>query len=230
LTLLGAGLATAIILFLVLGHCTERQQVNGQLAPTTGLLSVITASAGTVTHVFVHASARLPGMSNERDSAALGNTRAAIGAQLRAQRQRLKQNLTTQTRQSQVRPSSLKAGLQLLEARERQIEAQLVLQSEQVASAEHLLKQIQLLRKKDYVSAQQLKTAALHAKAELKTLERQRLQTRRQYGHVASILRSALRPKQVVALTGQRAKQPLHRVNVALTRQSMFACGQPRVL
>src|SRR5699024_10049582 len=88
LTLLGAGLATAIILFLVLGHCTERQQVNGQLAPTTGRLSVITASAGTVTHVFVHASARLPGMSNERDSAALGNTRAAIGAQLRAQRQR----------------------------------------------------------------------------------------------------------------------------------------------
>src|SRR5699024_735769 len=34
--LLGAGLATAIIVFLVLAHCTDRPQLNGQPPPPTG--------------------------------------------------------------------------------------------------------------------------------------------------------------------------------------------------
>lgn len=53
-TVLGASLATAIVLFLVFGQYTKRQSVTGQLVPTTGLLGVTAPSAGTVTHVYVH--------------------------------------------------------------------------------------------------------------------------------------------------------------------------------
>lgn len=51
-----------------------------------------------------------------------------------------------------------------------------------------------------------------------------------QYGHVASISRSALSPEQVVALTGQRAKQPLYRVKVQLDHQTIRAYGKRRAL
>ncbi len=51
-----------------------------------------------------------------------------------------------------------------------------------------------------------------------------------QYGHVASISRSALSPDQVVALIGQRAQQPLYRVKVRLQHQAILTYGKPRAL
>lgn len=352
-TLLGMSLAVAIIAFLVFGHYTKRQSVSGQLVPSTGLLGVTTVSAGTVTQVFVHAGERVHAgdrlleISGERDSATLGNTRAAISNQLRAQRRRLKQNLATQAQQSHTQANALNAKLHLLHAQQQQIDAQLALQKQQADAAEHLLSRIQPLRDKGYVSAfrlQQQQAAVLNAKAQQKTLQRQRLQTRQQatatrqqlaqlpldlttqrnliagkitsitqqlaqneaqramvlnapragmvstllakpgqhvaagqsllsilphgatlqaqllvpsravgfiapgsrvvlryqaypyqkfgqqYGHVASISRSALGPEEVVALTGQRTKQPLYRVKVTLDHQTILAYGQTQAL
>ena len=353
LALLGASLAAGLIAFLVFGHYTKRQSVTGQLVPNTGLLGVTAIGAGTVTHVFVHADEpvhagdRLLEISGERDSATLGNTRAKISAQLRAQRQRLMQDLATQKQQSLTQGQALRDKLQLLQAQQRQMDAQIALQVQQATNAEHLLKRIQPLQDKGYVSAfqiQQQQSAALSARAQLKTLRRQRLQTRQQisatqqqltqlplelatqqnatagkvanidqqlaeneaqravvlrapragivstllakpgqhvavgqsllsilphgatlqaqllvpsravgfitsgsrvvlryqaypyqkfgqqYGHVASISRSALSPEEVIALTGQQAKQPLYRVKVKLDRQAILAYGKQHAL
>src|SRR5699024_9088227 len=51
-----------------------------------------------------------------------------------------------------------------------------------------------------------------------------------QYGQVAHISKSALSPEEVVALTGQRPKQPVYRVKVKLDRQSILAYGKPEAL
>ncbi|HET7268241.1 MAG TPA: HlyD family efflux transporter periplasmic adaptor subunit [Oleiagrimonas sp.] len=51
-----------------------------------------------------------------------------------------------------------------------------------------------------------------------------------QYGHVASISRSALGPGEIVALTGKRTKQPLYRVKVKLDRQAIRAYGKAHAL
>lgn len=51
-----------------------------------------------------------------------------------------------------------------------------------------------------------------------------------QYGHVASISRSALGPGAIVALTGKRTKQPLYRVKVKLDRQAVPAYGKSHAL
>lgn len=157
--------------------------------PSTGLLGVTAVSVGTVTHVFVHAGEtvqagdRLLQISGERDSATLGNTRAEISVQLRAQRRRLTQDLATQKQQSLTQAQALKDKLQLLQAQQQQMDAQIQLQIQQATNAEHLLKRIQPLQDKGYVSAfqvQQQQSSALSARAQLKTLKRQRLQARQQ--------------------------------------------------
>lgn len=51
---LATAFATALILFLTLGHYTRREAVSGQLVPGAGLLNLAAASAGLVTRVWVH--------------------------------------------------------------------------------------------------------------------------------------------------------------------------------
>ncbi|HET7300323.1 MAG TPA: HlyD family efflux transporter periplasmic adaptor subunit, partial [Oleiagrimonas sp.] len=51
-----------------------------------------------------------------------------------------------------------------------------------------------------------------------------------QYGRVASISRSALGPAEIAALTGQRATQPLYRINVRLDHQAIVAYGHAQAL
>lgn len=353
LTLLAVVVGAGIIALLVFGHYTRRETVVGQLVPSTGLLGVIAVNAGTVSEVYVHEGQTveqgdpLLKISSELDSAKLGNTRAQISDQLRGQRERLQSDLITQQQRADQQAQALRDTLHLLEAEQRQIDAQLKLQGKQVESAQSLLQRIQPLLAKGYISAvsvQQHEAAALSAEAGLKALKRQRLDSGRQlldarqqlaqlpldlatqrndisskiadidqqlarneaqraivlhapragvittsllkqgqhvaagdallsilpkgatllaqlmvpsravgfiepgsrvvlryqafpyqkfgqqYGHVASISRSALDPSAVAALTGQRAEQPLYRIKVTLDRQNILAYGEAQAL
>jgi membrane fusion protein len=53
LTRLFFALATALVLFLALGHYIRRETVTGQLVPSTGLLKLEALNSGMVTHVWV---------------------------------------------------------------------------------------------------------------------------------------------------------------------------------
>lgn len=188
-TALGVALAAAIVAFLVFGHYTRRDRVSGRLVPSAGLLGVTAVHAGTVSRVFIHAGDSvqqgdpLLEISGERNSATLGGMHADISRQLRHQRQRLQEDLDLQKRNSRAQAEALKAKLHLLHAQQQQIAAQLDLQKQQAAAAQALLERIQPLLEKGYVSAlriQQQRTAALQARAQLKTLHRQKLGLRQQ--------------------------------------------------
>lgn len=188
-TALGASLAAAIVVFLVFGHYTRRDRANGRLVPSTGLLSVTATHEGTVTRVDVHSGEHvrkgqaLVEISGDEHSATLGDTRADISKQLRSQRQRLRDDLQLQKQRGQSQSTALKTQLQSLQAQQQQWVAQIRLQKKQAGDAQSLLKRIQPLLQKGYVSAlqiQQQKAAALQGQAQLKVLRRQHLGTRQQ--------------------------------------------------
>ncbi|RAP59722.1 HlyD family efflux transporter periplasmic adaptor subunit [Oleiagrimonas sp. MCCC 1A03011] len=191
-SLLAAGLAVAILLFLVLGHYTRRSRVTGQLVPTEGLLSVDAIGAGRVTRVRVdegqkvHRGQPLLEISGDTDSAALGDTRASISKQLRDQRIRLQSDLVTQHRSNQQQRDQLRQQIKLLHAQEAEIRSQHALQKKRIDSDQQLLERIRPLSSKGYVSAfrvQQQNTQLLQDQAQAKTLVRQLLDVQQQYAH-----------------------------------------------
>lgn len=189
LSVLAAVLAGVILAFLYLGHYTRREAVTGQLVPSAGLLTLTAPSAGTVTRLavrdgqWVKRGDVLLELTTDQDSATLGQAHAAIGAALQAQRDRLQDDLTNQTSLTEQQHDALKTKLTLLRSQLAQLRGQLDLQSQQVASNQNLLRRIEPLEAKGYVSVfqiEQQKAALLDAQAQYKTLTRQQLDTQQQ--------------------------------------------------
>ncbi|RUL78421.1 HlyD family efflux transporter periplasmic adaptor subunit [Dyella choica] len=185
--LLAITFATALLLFLMLGHYTRREAVSGQLVPTAGLLTLSASGAGLVTRVWVRDGQKvkqgepLIEISGEQNSVALGDTHALVSQQLEAQRIRLQADLETQALLSSQQATALRDKAALLRAQLDQIAGQLAIQEKQADSAEALLERIKPLGAKGYVSAfqiQQQQTAAYDAQAQYKALLRQELDTR----------------------------------------------------
>lgn len=188
-TALSVTLAAAIVCFLVFGHYTQRASVNGQLVPTTGLLGVTSVATGTVTRVFVHAGDtvhqgdRLLEISSDRNSVRMGSMRADISIQLHGQLTQLRENLATQKKRTAQQADALKDKIRLLHSQQTQVQVQLILQAQKVASAQTLLDRIRPLLDKGYVSVLQVDqqhTALLNAKTQRKALMRQQLDIRQQ--------------------------------------------------
>lgn len=175
--------------WLYFGHYTRRQRVSGQLVPSAGLLRVQSPTTGTVTRVYVHEGDvvhrgdALVEISGERDSAAMGPTQALIGTQLRAQAGRLHAQLTDHQQLVKQQMASLQAKLGMLQQQAIQIDDQIGLEQNQVASARDMLDKLLPLRKKGYVSAWQVmqqQADLLQTQSQIKALHRQRLDTRQQ--------------------------------------------------
>jgi membrane fusion protein len=190
LAVLAMGIATAIVVFMIVGHYTQRERVSGQLVPSAGLLNVTAATAGIVTRVDVRQGQTvqrgdpLIEISSDTDSTSLGDTGAQVSQHLRAQGASLESDLKTQQASAAQQRSHLRAQLALLASQRQQVEAQMALQHEQVKSAQALLRRIKPLEEKGYVSAfriEQQTNAFLQAQTQLKTLARQRLEIAQQY-------------------------------------------------
>ncbi|WP_232823593.1 HlyD family secretion protein [Dyella sp. C9] len=184
-----AALSGSLLLFLWMGQYTRREAVTGQLVPSTGLLTLTAPSSGTVTQLHVqdgHTVKRgdvLLELSTEQDSSALGQTHAVVSEALETQRQRLHSDLVNQATVTQQQGEALRTKASLLRAQREQIEQQLALQQQQVASNQSLLDRIQPLAGKGYVSVfqiEQQRVALLEARAQYKTLIRQQLDTQQQ--------------------------------------------------
>ena len=189
LTALAMALAAAILLFLIFGHYTRRETVAGQLVPSAGLLNIAAPSAGTVTQLHAHDGQRVKAgdvlleLSSNQDSAALGDTHALIAQQLDTQHARLQADLADQQALSQQQTNALRAKITLFQAQLVQINGQIVIEKQQVASNQALLDRIQPLGAKGYVSAvqiQQQRAATLDSESQYKALVRQQLDTRQQ--------------------------------------------------
>lgn len=187
----GIGLmAVAVILALLLGgHYTRHEQVAGTLVPSSGLLTLTPIASGIVTSVqvregdVVHAGQPLVEISGEQVSASLGDTDAAVAAQLQIKRNNLQDDLGNQQRLADLQAQDLRSRLALLHRQIAQMKQQVALQRQRADSAMKLYDQWAKVSKTGVVSQLQLlqqHDTALQNLVQLKELNGQAFQLRQQ--------------------------------------------------
>ncbi|HET7332250.1 HlyD family secretion protein [Dyella sp.] len=189
LAVLGLTLAITLVSFLVFGHYTRRESVVGQLVPDTGVLAVNTPSSGHIARALVRegetvsAGQPLVEISGDLATLGMGNAHAVVSGELRDQEARLHATLADVEPQSEAQEKDLRTRIDMLRTQIAQIDAQLVLQHKQAASAQQLVEKIEPLRKSGIVSVfqfEQQQSVSLQQQAQVKTLARQRLDTEQQ--------------------------------------------------
>lgn len=187
----GVGLlAVVVILALLLGgHYTRHELVVGTLVPSSGLLTITPINSGIVTRVsvregeVVRAGQPLVEISGEQVSASLGDTDAAIAAQLKIKRKHLQADLGEQQRLANLQAQNLRSRLALLHGQIAQMEQQVGLQQQRADSAMALYDQWAKVSKSGVVSRLQLlqqHDTALQNLVQLKELKGQAFQLRQQ--------------------------------------------------
>ncbi|HEV2538730.1 MAG TPA: HlyD family efflux transporter periplasmic adaptor subunit [Frateuria sp.] len=196
-TLAVVGIAAGTLVWLFAGHYTRREHVGGNLVPEAGLLALTTRSSGTVTAVavtegtVVHAGDPLLIVSDDRSSAALGDTSAVISAQLRQQQTRLQADLINARHLADAQADDLRMQQRMLADQIRQVDAQLAIEQRQMGDLSALLRRLQALGTKGYVSAldiQQQRTQELEAEGQMRSLARQRSESEQQLKSVGDQL------------------------------------------
>lgn len=187
--LLAATLAAAIVLFLSFGHYTRRAEVSGQLQPGAGLLTLSAQTTGTINRTLiregdqVEAGQPLVEVSADLVSASMGDTHAVVSAQLRTQQAQVRTTLANLQPQAKEQARDLRTRMGLLQAQARQIDDQLILQRKQAKTATDFVAKIKPVLEKGVISMAQFnayQSQALTQQAQVKTLERQRLETDQQ--------------------------------------------------
>lgn len=184
-----AAMSVAILLWLFLGHYTRREHVVGSLVPRAGLLNVTARVAGTITQLnvvegaHVRAGAPLITISSDQSSVAMGDTSAAINAQLLKQQAKIKSTIVDARRMADEQTADLHMQQRMLHTQMEKIDAQLAIENDEASKLSHLLERFQTLVDKGYVSAlqiQQQREQVSGTKAEIKGLERDRSQVKQQ--------------------------------------------------
>lgn len=179
----------ATLALLIGGHYTRHEQVDGTLVPSNGLLTLTPAMPGIVTRVLVHegdtvhAGQSLLEISGEQDSAAMGDTHAAIATQLQFKRERLQADLGEQQRLADLQQHDLRSRLTLLHGQISQMDEQIALQKQRADSAEVLYEQWSKYGNTGVVSKLsiiQQHDTALQNQVQLKELMGQNFQLRQQ--------------------------------------------------
>ncbi len=186
-------IAVAVIGFLVFGHYTRRETVAGSLVPSMGLLNVSASMAGTVEKTFVHdgqtvaADQPLAQISADRDSPSMGLIDALITQSLHSQAVLLRSDLANQKQLVATQQSGLQAKLAMLKTQRTEIEGQIDIQRQDVASTEAVLARFHSIGDGAFISAlqmQQQQTTVFNARAQLKSLQRDRIALTQQISQV----------------------------------------------
>lgn len=188
-TLAALAIAGAIVAWLFLGSYTRREHVGGTLVPQAGLLTVTSRTVGTVSNLrvaegsVVHAGQALLTLTDERSSAAMGDTSAVISTQLRQQQTRLHSDIDDTQTLANEQAADLRMQQHMLQNQIAQVDGQLAIEQRQVNDLSVLLHRLQALGTKGYVSAldiQQQRTQELDAEGQVKSLMRQRSESEQQ--------------------------------------------------
>lgn len=148
----------AILLWLYFGQYTRREHVTGQLLPTAGMVTLSSHAAGTIARILVHegtsvaAGEPLAELSGDSVSLRMGDTRAAVSAQLRAQKTHVYTTLNNLPAQLGAQAEDMRSRIPMLQAQIRQIDGQAALQREQAETTAHLVSKIEPLRGRGFVS------------------------------------------------------------------------------
>ncbi|HEX7341823.1 MAG TPA: HlyD family efflux transporter periplasmic adaptor subunit [Rhodanobacteraceae bacterium] len=235
--LFAAVFTAAIALWLYFGHYTQRQHVTGTLVPQAGLLNITARASGTVTKLdviqgaHVRAGQVLLTVSSDRSSAAMGNTYATVGAQIKAQETQIRATLAGLAPQTASQARDLRHRLAMLRTQLTQIDAQQTLQRKQAATATDLWHQALPLHQRGIVSTlefDQYKDQALTQREQVKALARQRLDITQQQSSLAAQL--AQLPIATAAkahqLRGQLAQLDAQLAQNDVERQSVLRAPQ----
>lgn len=188
-TLAALGIAASILAWLFLGHYTRREHVTGTLVPQAGLITVTSRSAGTVINLrvaegdVVHAGDALLTISDERNSATLGDTSATISAQLRQQQARLRSDLVDTQHLADEQADDLRMQQRMLQNQNQQTDGQVAIEQRQVAQLTDMLHRFEELGTKGYASAldiQQQRSQELDAESQVKSLVKERSESEEQ--------------------------------------------------
>jgi membrane fusion protein len=190
-TFFGIGIfaVVALLSLLIGGHYTRREKVAGTLVPSMGLLNLTPLTPGTITRVLVHegdtvqAGQALLEVSGTQDSASLGNTQAAVEAQLQKKRSLLLADLDGLEHLTQLQQQDLHERLSMLQQQMDQAEQQLALQQQRADSATALYEQWAKAAVSGAVSKAQVlqqHDSALQDLAQAKELKGQVLQLKQQ--------------------------------------------------
>jgi membrane fusion protein len=181
-------LVLSVLALLIFGSYTRREQVAGQLAPSSGLLSITPPVAGTVSRIMVRegqAVARdtpLMEISSEVQTT-LGATGEGVREQLLVQRARLQSDLDNQPHLSQEERDGLQMRSQMLRDDLVQLDLEKSQRIRQADLAQHRLDKLQAMREQGYVANSQVQdqeSTVLDAQARLQDVQRQRLAAEQQ--------------------------------------------------
>lgn len=149
-----------------------------------GLLNVSASMAGTIAKTFthdgqkVHAGQRLVEISADRDSPTVGLVDALIAQSLRGQEALLRADLVTQKQLETTQRSGLSVKLAMLKTQLAEIGGQIDIQKQDVADTQSVLAKFYTIGAGKFISAlqmQQQKSTVFAARAQLKSLQRDRV-------------------------------------------------------
>ncbi|WP_185633776.1 HlyD family efflux transporter periplasmic adaptor subunit [Burkholderia sp. Bp9012] len=174
-------------------HYTQREHLQGVLVPSTGLVGMTSASDGVVSKVLVsegevvHAGQPIAEVSRQQSSREVGDTQAAIAADLALKQERLTDDLKTQQASGAVQRRELLDRMSLLRAQIAQMDQQVALQKQRADSAMSLYEQWSSLGGNGVISRLQLlqqHDSALQNQVELKQLSGEAYQLRDQLAQI----------------------------------------------
>lgn len=210
ITLIALSVAIMIVAFLWWGEYTRKAQVKGYLAPSEGLIKVHAPEAGILIERFVREGQkvkrgdRLFDISAERSSRRTPKPRAEAIAQIKRRRDSLNEELAKQHEIHRINNEKLRARLDALKAELVQIDAEIDTQNQRLISSNRMAKRYQDLLANHFVSeiqVQEKQDQLLEQKAQLQSLQRNRLNLERDIAD----LKLELQSDQLVALN-QRAE------------------------
>ncbi len=183
-----AALALAVVLVLAFGTYTRRSRVTGQLVPVNGLAVVVAPTSGLISQIRVaegdevDAGQILAVLSVPRATTVDGDTAAALASRLERRAAGLKAAQDAREHRSVVRRRGLSRQLASARVELQQIEAEIHTRQQQVSIAQETFERMRRLEEQRFVSAVEVKqqvSAVLALTAELQSLRRQAVSTRR---------------------------------------------------
>lgn len=188
-TFISLSIGAAIILWLFTGHYTRRVHVSGLLVPEAGLITVGATSAGVVEKIpvaegeYVHRINPLILISGEHTSQSLGATSASVTVQLKREAASLLQDIhDTRTLESQ-QANDNRLQQSMLNGQIDQLNAQIALESQQIAMSQKLVEKWRPLLAQGYISAlqfEQEQSEVWSNQSQYKALIQQRYVTQQQ--------------------------------------------------
>ncbi len=180
--------AIALVLFLSLAHYTRRQQVEGVLVPSSGLVRVSAPATGILERVDVAEGQRvrrgqvLARVSVPRVTPEAGDTATALDARLSERSAGLGDTRRAQAQQLAAQESGVRRQLETVRRQLTQIEGETRLRAQQTAIARESLERLRALQADRYVGVLQVKqqeSQLLDQELQTRQLERQGVELRR---------------------------------------------------